>query len=82
MINLDWACVDSIQRHNFDLLAADVEANLLCKDVNQVFQVGEGFPPYAPELILSGASHDPVHNKIERQCGHDTPQYDTSVDFE
>ena len=34
MINLDWACVDSIQRHNFDLLAADVEANLLCKGVN------------------------------------------------
>ena len=30
---LDWACVDSIQRNNFGLLVADVEANLLCKGV-------------------------------------------------
>ena len=33
IINLDRSCVSSIQRHNFGLLAADVETNLLCKDV-------------------------------------------------
>ena len=32
-INLDWSCVGSIQWHNFGLLDADVEANLLCKGV-------------------------------------------------
>ena len=24
----------------------------------------------APDLVLSGAMHDPVHNKVEKQCGH------------
>jgi len=33
IINLDWSCVGSIQCHNFDLLAADIEANLLRKGV-------------------------------------------------
>ena len=33
VINLDWSCVGSIQCHNFSLLAADVQANLLCKGV-------------------------------------------------
>ena len=33
IINLDRSCVSSIQCHNFHLLAADVETNLLCKDV-------------------------------------------------
>ena len=25
--------------------------------------------------------HDPVHNKVEKQYGHDTPLSDTSVNF-
>ena len=33
VINLDWSCVGSVQCHNFSLLAADVQANLLCKGV-------------------------------------------------
>ena len=33
IINLDRLCVSGIQCHNFGLLAADVEANLLCKGV-------------------------------------------------
>ena len=33
IINLDWSSIGSIQCHNFGLLAADVEANLLCKEV-------------------------------------------------
>ena len=33
VINLDWSCVGSIQCHNFSLLAADVQTNLLCKGV-------------------------------------------------
>ena len=33
VINLDWSCVDSVQCHNFSLLPADVQANLLCKGV-------------------------------------------------
>ena len=33
IINLDRLCVSSIQCHNFGLLVADVEANLLCKGV-------------------------------------------------
>ena len=49
--------------------------------VIQVFQVGEGCPSDAPNLILSGASHDPVYNVIEKQCGHDASISDTSVDF-
>ena len=32
-ISLDWAPLDGNQRHNFDLLAANVEANLLWKGV-------------------------------------------------
>ena len=31
IINLDQSCVSGIQCHNFSLVAADVEANLLCK---------------------------------------------------
>ena len=49
--------------------------------VIQVFQVGEGCPSDAPKLILSGAPHDPVYNKIEKQCRHNTPMSDISVDF-
>ena len=30
-INLNWSCVGNVQCHNF--LAADVQANLLCKGV-------------------------------------------------
>ena len=33
VINLDWSCVGSVQCHNFSLLAADVQTNLLCKGV-------------------------------------------------
>ena len=33
VFNLDWSCVGSFQCHNFSLLAADVQANLLCKGV-------------------------------------------------
>ena len=48
----------------------------------QVFHVGEeGCPSDASKLILSGAPHDPVYNKIEKQCGHDASISDTSVDF-
>ena len=33
IINLDRSCVSGIQCHNFGILAADMEANLLCKGV-------------------------------------------------
>ena len=33
VISLDWSCVGSVQCHNFSLIAADVQANLLCKGV-------------------------------------------------
>ena len=36
VINLKWPCVGSVQCHNFSLLAADVQANLLCKGVRGV----------------------------------------------
>jgi len=32
-LNPDWASVGGVQCHNFSLLAADVETDLLCKDV-------------------------------------------------
>ena len=32
----------------------------------QVFHVGESCPSDASKLILSGAPHDPVYNKIEK----------------
>ena len=50
--------------------------------VIQVFQVGEGCLSDTPKLILSGAPHDPVYNKIEKQCRHNTPMFDISVDFQ
>ena len=37
VINLDWSCVGSVQCHNFSLLAADVQANLLCKGFSFIF---------------------------------------------
>ena len=33
ILNLDWASVGGVQCRNFSLLAADVEADLLCKYV-------------------------------------------------
>ena len=33
VINLNWSCVGSVECHNFSLLTADVQANLLCKGV-------------------------------------------------
>ena len=33
IVNLDRSCVSGIQCHNFGILAADMEANLLCKGV-------------------------------------------------
>ena len=49
-------------------------------DSKATSSVGIDFPSDAPKLILSGAPRDPVY-KIEKQCGHDTPTSDTSVDF-
>ena len=45
VINLDWSCVGNVQCHNLSPLAADVQANLLCKGVEALrllFYVGVG----------------------------------------
>ena len=39
-------------------------------------------PSDAPILILCSAPHDPVYDKVEKHCGHNTPLPDTSLDFE
>ena len=33
ILNLDWASVGGVQCHNFSLLAANIETDLVCKDV-------------------------------------------------
>lgn len=35
-LNQDWASVGGVQSHTFSLLAADVQAHLLCKDVESL----------------------------------------------
>lgn len=50
--------------------------------VIQLFPVREGGPSVAPELVLCSGPHDPVYNKIEKHCGHNTPLPKTSLDFE
>ena len=47
ILNLDWASVGGVQCHNFSLLAANIETDLLCKDVKspgiQALECENGF---------------------------------------